>query len=86
MEDLAAAEQLIHSGTRPGDKVAVVSDDGPGIYWARLAKLRIVAEVGRGGATENFWDLPDERKHRVYDALGHRSREAGSRSVSGKDR
>ncbi|MFZ0318269.1 MAG: hypothetical protein WAL56_04010 [Candidatus Sulfotelmatobacter sp.] len=69
MEDLAAAEQLIHSGTRPGDKVAVVSDDGPGIYWARLAKLRIVAEVGRGGATENFWDLPDERKHRVYDAL-----------------
>jgi hypothetical protein len=69
MDDVAAAEQLSRLGARSGDKVAVVSAGGPGIYWARLAKLRIVAEVGRGTPTEDFWELSDETRQRVYDAL-----------------
>jgi hypothetical protein len=69
MEDLATADQLTRWGTRPGDKVAVVSDGGPGIYWARLAKLRIVAEADGDGENKNFWSLSDETKHRAYHAL-----------------
>jgi hypothetical protein len=68
VEDIVAAEELERMGTRPGDKVAVIGD-AAGPYWARLAKLRIIAEVGVGGQTEKFWKLPQETKVRVYGAL-----------------
>ena len=68
IEDVTAAEQLALWGARPGDKVAVIGES-TGTYWARLAKLRIVAEVGGAKITEGFWELPHETRLRVYGAL-----------------
>jgi hypothetical protein len=68
IEDTVAAEQLAHWGARSGDKVAVISD-GTGIYWARLAKLRIIAEVNVSGVNQRFWGLTPDSRQRVYDAL-----------------
>jgi hypothetical protein len=67
--DVVAAEQLQRMGTRPGDKVAVIAD-GTGAYWARLAKLRIVAEImdAKHGSSE-FWDAPEEVQQQVYDSF-----------------
>lgn len=68
-QDVLAAEQLQKMGARPGDKVAVIGD-GTGAYWARLAKLRIVAEVmgANHGATQ-FWQSPEETQETVYAAF-----------------
>jgi hypothetical protein len=67
--DVVAAEQLQKMGARPGDRVAVIGD-GTGAYWARLAKLRIVAEVmGANHGSAQFWESPEETKERVYAAF-----------------
>ena len=68
IEDVSAAEELAKWGVRPGDKVAVIGG-GTGTYWARLAKLRIVAEVSEGGLTDSFWQLSPQARQRVYGAL-----------------
>ena len=67
--DLVAAEELHRMGAQPGDKVAVIGD-GASAYWARLAKLRIVAEImdTNNGAKE-FWSAPEELKQNVYQAF-----------------
>ncbi len=65
--DVVAAEQLQRLGAQPGDKVAVIAD-GPGAYWARLAKLRIVAEImDANHGSREFWDAPEEVQQQVYD-------------------
>jgi hypothetical protein len=68
-QDVVAAEQLQKMGLQPGDKVAVIGD-GTGAYWARLAKLRIVAEVmdANHGSTE-FWRSSEEIRQKVYAAF-----------------
>ena len=67
-QEVVAAEQL-KKETRPGERVAVIGD-GTGAYWARLAKLRIVAEVmaANHGSAE-FWGSSEETKARVYAAF-----------------
>jgi len=68
-QDVTAAEQLQKMGARAGDKVAVIGD-GTGAYWARLAKLRIVAEVmGASHGSAQFWGSSEETKERVYAAF-----------------
>jgi hypothetical protein len=69
VQDLVAAEELHRMGAQPGDKVAVIGD-GASAYWARLAKLRIVAEITdtNNGAKE-FWSAPEEVKQNVYRAF-----------------
>jgi hypothetical protein len=69
VQDLVAAEELHRMGAQPGDKVAVIGD-GASAYWARLAKLRIVAEImdTNNGAKE-FWSAPEELKQNVYQAF-----------------
>ncbi len=68
-QDVLAAEQLQKMGARPGDRVAVIGD-GTGAYWARLAKLRIVAEVmGANHGSAQFWESPEEARERVYAAF-----------------
>jgi hypothetical protein len=69
VQDARAAEQLWRIGVRPGTKVAVIGD-GTDAYWARLAKLRIVAEImdTNNGAKE-FWSAPEEVKQNVYQAF-----------------
>lgn len=69
LEDVTAAEQLWHLGLHPGDKVAVIGD-GTGAYWARLAKLRIVAEImGMNHGSREFWNSPLEVKKDVFRAF-----------------
>ena len=68
-QDVVAADELQKIGARPGDKVAVIGD-GTGAYWARLAKLRIVAEVmGANHGAAQFWGSSDDTKERVYAAF-----------------
>src|SRR5205085_9211709 len=54
-ENLLLAQQLARSGVHPGDRVAVIGE--PYLcYWARLAKVRIDAEVPDA---QEFWHSPD---------------------------
>jgi hypothetical protein len=75
--DLIAARELRRMGAQPGDKVAVIGD-GASAYWARLAKLRIVAEimdanmdtsVDRNQGSKQFWEAPEEVQRNVYNLL-----------------
>jgi hypothetical protein len=68
-QDVVAAEHLWQAGIRPGDKIAVILD-GSGAYWARLAKLRIVAEImDMNHGSREFWNAPVEIKQNVYGVL-----------------
>jgi hypothetical protein len=65
--DVVAAEQLRRMGAQPEDKVAVIAD-GTGAYWARLGKLRIVAEImDTNHGSKEFWDAPEQVQQQVYD-------------------
>lgn len=59
------AQSLGQMNVRPGDRVAVI---GPGIraYWARLARLRIVAEVPAWEEHE-FWTADPQTRQAVLD-------------------
>jgi hypothetical protein len=76
-DEMRAAEGLQDMGLRAGDPVAEIGD-GTSAYWARLARLKIVAEVfspeaGRG----KFWSEPWERRKIAYECL----RRAGAKAV-----
>jgi hypothetical protein len=67
--DVVAAEQLRRIGARPGDKVAVIGD-GTGAFWARLGKLRVVAEImDANNGSREFWDAPEEVKQNAYNVF-----------------
>ena len=69
-QDVIATEQLRRIGIHPGDKVAVIGD-GTDAYWARLAKLRIVAEImDANHGSREFWSAPEAVQHRVYETFG----------------
>lgn len=59
------AQALRQMDMRPGDRVAVV---GPGIraYWARLARLRIVAEVP-AWEEQKFWTADPHTRQAILD-------------------
>ena len=66
-EDLQVAERLRELGITPGTKVAVIGD-GSGAYWARLAHLRIVAEImDRNRGSVQFWRSPESMQRHVYE-------------------
>ncbi|HEY1676520.1 MAG TPA: hypothetical protein VGG04_02330 [Candidatus Sulfotelmatobacter sp.] len=68
-QDVVAAEELWGMGLRPGDKVAIVGD-GTSAYWARLARLRIVAEIMEAKhATVDFWKSSPQTQAQVYTAF-----------------
>jgi hypothetical protein len=68
-QDVVAAEQLRRTGAQPGEKVAVIAD-GTSAYWARLAKLRIVAEImDSNHGSKEFWDASEEVRQQVYDTF-----------------
>lgn len=63
--DINAAQRLSEMGATPGVKVAVIGD-GTGAYWARLAKLKIVAEImGTGHGSEEFWNSSPDLQREV---------------------
>jgi hypothetical protein len=67
------------SGVRAGDAIAVVGD-GRFEYWARLARVRIVAEVP-AWATSEFLASTQRRR----DSLLHQLRRTGARAVVSRD-
>jgi hypothetical protein len=76
-QDIVAAKELRRMGAEPEDKVAVIGD-GASAYWARLAKLRIVAEImdtnmdrntDMNQGSKQFWNAPEEARQNVYNLL-----------------
>ena len=71
-QQVAVAEQLHTMGIEPGEHVALVGD-GLGEYWARLEKVRIVAEVPSaletGDSATAFWNSGPEIEQLVLDKL-----------------
>jgi 4-amino-4-deoxy-L-arabinose transferase-like glycosyltransferase len=61
------AHWLTRNGTGPGDWVALIGF-GREAYWARLARLRIVAEMPTENA-EKFWDADSALRSQVIDAF-----------------
>jgi pimeloyl-ACP methyl ester carboxylesterase len=72
------AESIKKIGTVPGDKVASIGYSHPH-FWARLAKVRIVAEIPDED-TEYFWETHDEVKLKMFDAF----RRAGAKLIVAK--
>ena len=66
---------VLRSGVSAGDPIAVVGD-GMFAYWARLARVRIVAEVP-SAASRDFWASPPDSQQRVLQKV----REAGAVAI-----
>jgi hypothetical protein len=66
---------VLQSGVRPGDELALIGD-GQYAYWARLARVRLVAEVP-SRAADDFWTSGRERRRALLDAF----RRAGAVAV-----
>ena len=73
------ASFLIESGVRPGDEVAIIGD-GHYAYWARLARIRLVAEVPSRSAADYWRNGRDEQQ-----ALVEKFRLAGAVAVVAVD-
>jgi hypothetical protein len=70
---VAAAEQLRAMGLQPGDRVALIGD-GFFAYWARLDRVRIVAELPRDdrdlpNSAAAFWTATPQVEETVLDDL-----------------
>lgn len=62
-------ESLNKAGVRPGEEVAIIGDSSDGCRWARMARVRIVAQILREDV-DDFWRVSDPRiKKEVYDAF-----------------
>jgi hypothetical protein len=61
------AEELHRVGVHAGSRVAVLGD-GDWAYWARLAHVRIVAEITTPD-TPAFWASAAQQKTAIYEAL-----------------
>ena len=72
------AQQLYQLGINPGDNVAAVqlgpSSPATTEYWARLARVRIIAEVPD---SSRFWQADEAGRTQIYQRL----EEAGARAV-----
>ena len=72
-----AAESLNKEGVRPGEAVAIIGSGWDGMIWARLARVRIVAQIPPEDSND-FWRASDPRaKAEVYDAFAR----AGAKAV-----
>jgi hypothetical protein len=60
---------LNKSGVPPEEEVGLIGDSSDGCRWARMARVRIVAQILRED-TRDFWSVSDPReKAGVYDAF-----------------
>jgi hypothetical protein len=70
-------KSLNSAGVRPGEDVALIGDSSDGCRWARMARVRIVAQILRED-TEDFWRLSDpSARAEVYDGFAR----AGAKAV-----
>lgn len=66
LDQVTVANQIRQMGLSSGDKVAIIGD-GTGAYWARLAGVRIVAEIMASYHDEQqFWRSPEQTREVVF--------------------
>jgi hypothetical protein len=71
-----AAESLDRKGVRPGESVAIIGSGWDGMIWARLARVRIVAQIPPEDAND-FWGASNPRaKAEVYETFATAGAEA----------
>jgi hypothetical protein len=76
-ENYRASQSLIDMGVRPGEAVAIVGSGWDAMVWARLARVRIIAQIPPEDAND-FWRISDpQRKAEVYDAFAR----AGAKAI-----
>ena len=70
------ADGLTSMGVKPGDQVGFIGEGfAAGSYWARLAKIQIIAEITSGSNfepkqdVEKFWNGSAATKSRVIEAF-----------------
>jgi len=69
LNDVMLATRMHELGLHPGESVAMIGD-GSGAYWARLAKLRITAEVmAADHDAQRFWRSSLETQSSVLHAF-----------------
>lgn len=62
-------ESLNAAGVEPGEEVAIIGDSSDGCRWARMARVRIVAQILREDV-DDFWQISDPHVEAgVYDAF-----------------
>jgi 4-amino-4-deoxy-L-arabinose transferase-like glycosyltransferase len=69
-------ESLNRAGVLPGEDVALIGDSSDGCRWARMGRVRVVAQILRED-TGDFWKAPESVKAEVYDAF----EKAGAKAV-----
>jgi hypothetical protein len=62
------AESLRRRGLRPGDTVAVLGQELRADYWARMAQVRVVADLPID-ALDTFWQASAEKQAFILDAF-----------------
>jgi len=79
---LQIGKSLNTAGVRPGEEVAIIGDSSDGCRWARMARVRIVAQILRADVSD-FWRVSGPGvKAEVYDAFAR----AGAKAVVAEDR
>jgi len=63
-------ESLQQIGLRPGDSVGVIGDTLGAPRWARLARVKIVAEIPGAGAQE-FWFADDVTRSQIIETFAN---------------
>jgi len=58
------AEQMLRSGLRQGDRVAVIGAGSADMAWARLARAKVAAQI-RLAEAGDYWAAPAERRQQV---------------------
>ena len=66
--DWQVAQDLHQMGLRPGESVAVLGQELRADYWARLAQVRVVAELPED-ALDSFWRATPEKQAILLDAF-----------------
>ncbi len=84
---LVVARELVRLGLRPGDEIATVGYP-LAVYYARLARLRVIANIGFRGEgegyeydTAQFWGLSESK----FNALKEELRRIGAKAIVSPD-
>jgi hypothetical protein len=73
---LQVGKALNREGVRPGEDVAIIGDSSDGCRWARMARVRIVAQILREDVAD-FWQMKDPHvQAEVFDAFMRAGAEA----------
>jgi len=76
-----SVEAMRSLGIGSGDSIGVIGDGFSAVRWARLARVRIIAELPLPGDQERFWKAPPEERARIL-ALFEK---AGAKAVFTRD-